>query len=84
LQARVPHGESLHTELELLVEAGFSNLEALRAAALLPSEHFGLGDRGFIGVGKLADLVLVDGNPLDDITATRKIVGVWSKGVAVS
>ncbi len=77
------HGASLHGELELLVRAGLSPAEALAAATALPAQRFGMGDRGRIATGQRADLVLVDGNPLVDITATRAIVGVWKNGHAV-
>jgi hypothetical protein len=77
------HGASLHRELELLVKAGLTPTEALAAATSVPAKRFGLEDRGSIAVGKRADLVLVDGDPTKDITATRKIVGVWKTGVAV-
>jgi imidazolonepropionase-like amidohydrolase len=73
-------GASLHGELELLTRAGFTPLEALRAATSLPAETFGLKDRGRIEKGLRADLVLVKGNPLEDITGTRNIIGVWIKG----
>ena len=79
----VKHGESLHHELELLVAAGVSNLDALRAATILPAKWFGLGDRGVVEVGKRADLVLVEGDPLLDIRDTKRIVRVWCKGVEV-
>lgn len=59
----VKHGESLHQELELLVEAGLSSLDALRAATVLPAEHFKLLDRGIIAEGKRADLVLLRDDP---------------------
>ncbi|MCJ1247083.1 hypothetical protein MMC30_004294 [Trapelia coarctata] len=77
----VPHGESLHHELELLVDAGLSNLDALRAATCLPAKHFGLNDRGVIETGRRADLILVGANPLDDIRATRQILRVWCGGI---
>ncbi|MCJ1398418.1 hypothetical protein MMC11_001616 [Xylographa trunciseda] len=77
----VKHGESLHRELELLVEAGLSNVDAIRAATILPAKYFGLEDRGVVEVGKRADLVLVEGNPLEEIKATSRIVGVWCGGV---
>ncbi|MDI5969616.1 amidohydrolase family protein [Streptomyces sp. SL13] len=67
------HGESLHHELELLVRAGLSTAEALRAAAALPARHFRLPDRGAVAPGPRADLVLVDGDPIADIRATRAI-----------
>jgi Imidazolonepropionase and related amidohydrolases len=76
----VPHGESLHLELELLAEAGLSNLDALRAATSLPAKYFRLTDRGAIEVGKRADLVLVGSDPLQKISATRDIRHVWCGG----
>ena len=75
------HGESLHDELELLIEAGLSTVEALRAATVLPAQHFGLHDRGVIEPGRRADLVLIDGDPIADIRATRQIRRVWCAGV---
>ena len=75
------HGESLHEELELLVDAGLSAVEALRAATVLPAQHFGLHDRGVIEPGRRADLVLIDGDPIADIRATRLIRRVWCAGV---
>jgi imidazolonepropionase-like amidohydrolase len=75
------HGESLHDELELLIEAGLSTVEALRAATVLPAQHFGLHDRGVIEPGRRADLVLIDGDPIADIRATRRIRRVWCAGV---
>jgi imidazolonepropionase-like amidohydrolase len=79
--ARVPHGQSLHRELELLVDAGLSTREALLAATALPARYFGLGDRGTIEPGKRADLVLLDDDPLADIRATRSIRRVWCGGI---
>ena len=74
------HGVSIHRELELLVQAGLSPVEALAAATALPAKKFGLADRGRIAVKLRADLLLVEGNPTEEITATRKIVGVWKAG----
>ncbi|MDQ6773932.1 MAG: amidohydrolase family protein [Candidatus Dormibacteraeota bacterium] len=75
-----PHGESLHHELELLVDAGLSTLDALRAATSLPALHFGLHDRGSIEPGRRADLVLIEGDPLQDISATRNLQRIWCGG----
>jgi imidazolonepropionase-like amidohydrolase len=75
------HGTALHRELVLLTEAGLSNEEALAAATSVPARHFGLADRGRIAPGLRADLVLVDGDPTRDITATANIVDVWRRGV---
>ncbi len=78
--ASVPHGSSLHHELELLVAAGLSPTEALQSATSVTARHFGLADRGLIEVGRRADLVLVDGDPTADITATSHLRGVWIDG----
>jgi imidazolonepropionase-like amidohydrolase len=76
----VPFGSSLHDELALLVGAGLSNVEALRAATVLAARYWGLCDRGVIAAGKRADLLLVDGDPTADIAATRRIKKVWVAG----
>ena len=78
------HGVSIHREMELLVKAGLSPLEALASATSVPANMFGLADRGRVAVGLRADLVLVEGNPTVDITATRAIVGVWKRGIPVN
>jgi len=77
------HGASLHGELELLTHAGLSPREALAAATAGPAERLGLADRGRIAPGLRADLVLVDGDPTREITATRAIVAIWKNGHAV-
>ena len=67
-------GIDLHNELALLVEAGFTPLEALQAATLNPAKFLGKTDTfGTIQVGQVADLVVLDMNPLEDISHTRKI-----------
>ena len=74
--ALVP-GIDLHNELALLVEAGFSPMEALQAATLNPAKFLGKTDAfGTIQVGRVADLVLLNANPLEDISHTRKIHAV--------
>ena len=75
------HGASLHHELQLLVAAGLTPAEALRAATSTPARRFGLTDRGRIIPGALADLLLVDGDPLRNIEDTFSISGVWHRGV---
>lgn len=76
-------GFSLHDELALLVNAGLSPLEALRAATLNPARYLGGTDSlGTVRVGRLADLVLLDANPLDDIGNTRRIRAVVMNGRA--
>jgi imidazolonepropionase-like amidohydrolase len=73
-------GASLHRELAQLVYAGLSPSEAVAAATSAPAEVFGLPDRGRLSVGARADLLLVDGDPLTDITATRRIRATWVAG----
>ena len=77
-------GVSLHGEMELLTMAGLSPAEALHAATGGPAAAFRLVDRGRIAPGMRADLVLVDGNPLEDIRATRAIVRIFKNGYEVS
>jgi imidazolonepropionase-like amidohydrolase len=70
-------GIDLHNELALLVEAGFTPMEALQTATLNPAIFLGKTDAyGTIRVGRVADLVLLDMNPLEDISHTRKIHAV--------
>jgi imidazolonepropionase-like amidohydrolase len=74
--ALVP-GVDLHNELALLVEAGLTPMEALQAATLNPARFLGKTDTyGTIQAGRAADLVLLDMNPLEDISHTRKIHAV--------
>ena len=68
-------GFTLHRELELYVEAGIAAIDVLRIATLDSARVTGVDStKGSIDVGKDADLVLVDGNPLDDISAVRNTV----------
>lgn len=74
-------GDSLHTELERLVEAGLTPLEAIEAATIRPAEFFSLQEEmGTIAVGRRADLVLLDADPLESITNTRAIAAVVTRG----
>ena len=74
-------GFSLHDELELLVQAGFSPAEALRTATWNPAVYFELEDElGSIAAGRSADLVLLRKNPLEDIANTREIAAVVANG----
>ena len=74
-------GFGLQDELALLVQAGLSPAEALRTATLNPARFLGReADMGTIARGKIADLVLLDGNPLADIHSTTRINAVVSNG----
>ena len=75
-------GASLHEELRLFVDSlGMSPMEALASATRKPAEWLGLADSvGTVQVGKVADLVLLDADPLDDITNTRRIAAVVLRG----
>ena len=74
-------GFSLHKELQLLVQAGLSPKQALRAATVTPAEFFNLEkEMGTLDVGKLADMVILNSNPLTDIRHTQDIYRVISKG----
>lgn len=77
------HGATMHREFELLSAAGLSPAEVLAAGTSVPAREFGLADRGRIAPGLRADLVLVEGNPLESVRAARAIVGVWKGGVPV-
>ena len=77
-------GYSLHTELERLVDAGLTPLQALGTATIQPARFFGQRDyRGEIRVGMEADLVMLEANPLEDIRNTRSITAVISNGERV-
>jgi imidazolonepropionase-like amidohydrolase len=74
-------GHSLHREIELYVEAGLTPLEAIRAATAVPARVMGMeGEVGTIEVGKRADLVLLEGNPLQSIANIRRVRSVISQG----
>jgi hypothetical protein len=74
-------GLSLHRELERLSAAGLSPLEALQGATILPARVFGLEDSlGTVEAGKLADLVLLEADPLEEIKNTRRIRAVVVDG----
>jgi imidazolonepropionase-like amidohydrolase len=74
-------GFSLHDELGLFVRAGLTPMQALQTATLNPARFMGrLNDLGTVEKGKLADLVLLDANPLDDIGNTRRIRAVVLAG----
>ncbi|MXY24074.1 MAG: amidohydrolase family protein [Acidobacteria bacterium] len=76
-------GLSMHGELRLLARAGLTAAEALIAATVAGAEAFGIDDRGRIAAGRLADLVLVDGDLESDLSLSMRIVTVWKDGYPV-
>lgn len=77
----VTFGLSLHQELELLYRAGLPTVDILRAATSRPAEYFGFTDRGVIEPGRRADLVLISGDPIANISNTRNVERVWITGI---
>jgi imidazolonepropionase-like amidohydrolase len=81
-------GFSVHDELELLERAGLTRYQALRAATAEPAELLrrstpplrAAGQLGVVAAGARADLLLLEGNPLEDLSATRRIAGVMARG----
>lgn len=79
---RVP-GIAEHRELVLMVEAGLTPMQALTVATSDAARLLRLSDRGQVSAGKRADLVVLDANPLDNISNTLRINAVWNRGVQV-
>jgi imidazolonepropionase-like amidohydrolase len=74
-------GYGLIREIELYVDAGMTPLEAIQAATIVPARAMGLDkDTGTVEAGKRADLILIDGNPLDRIANLRRVTNVISNG----
>ncbi|RFA13204.1 hypothetical protein B7R22_13615 [Subtercola boreus] len=82
--AAVFHGTGARDEVGLLVNAGLSPVEALRAATETSAGLFEFMNRGVVRLGSVADLLLVNGAPTTDITAVGDIRGVWLAGRRVS
>lgn len=73
-------GEGLHRELELLVEAGLTPLEAISVATRNAARLIGASDWGTVEAGKLATFIIVDGRPDRDISQSRRVTGVFVRG----
>jgi imidazolonepropionase-like amidohydrolase len=81
----VSFADSLHRELEIYVEAGLTTSQALRSATGDAADALGAGNQlGKIAPGYLADLVILDGNAIEDITHVRAINTVIKNGVVVA
>jgi imidazolonepropionase-like amidohydrolase len=82
LPGRIP-GFAEHRELELMVEAGLTSMQAITAATGENAKLLHAADRGTIAAGKRADLLVLDADPLADIRNTRKIFAVYHDGRSV-
>jgi imidazolonepropionase-like amidohydrolase len=78
------HAYNAHRELQLMVEAGLTPAQALTAATVTAAGFLRLKDRGTLEPANAADFIVLDANPLDDITNTRKIAQVYLKGREVN
>lgn len=79
------HGPAVHRELQLLVQAGLTPAQSLLAATARAARVLGASSRlGLVTPGREASLLLVDGNPLQEIAATERVSGVFLKGELVS
>ncbi len=78
--SRVP-GFAEHQELAMMVQAGLTPMQAIQCATRTNAELLGIAEKtGTVTVGKEADLIVLDGNPLDDIHNTQKIAAIWHSG----
>lgn len=75
------HGASLHGELLYLVKAGLTHQQALHSATGAIGKHFPVGSRGTLKIGAMASMLLIDGNPIDDISHTQNITQIWKNGI---
>jgi imidazolonepropionase-like amidohydrolase len=74
-------GKAVHKEMELMVEAGLTPIEAIKAATSNAAQNIGKGNElGTIEEGKLADITVITGNPLEEVSRTRDIVMVIKDG----
>lgn len=80
----IQFGASYHDELEFMVKSGMGTTDVLKSATSEAAKRLALPDRGVVKEGLRADLVLVAGDPFQDIAATRNIKAVWIAGVEVA
>jgi imidazolonepropionase-like amidohydrolase len=79
-----PFGFAEHRELELMVEAGMTPMQAIVAATSSGADYLRLRNTGILAAGKQADFLVLDANPLDDITNTRSIAQIFLRGRPVA
>jgi imidazolonepropionase-like amidohydrolase len=83
IDARHTFGWADHHEMARWVQLGLSPSQALVSATSMPASLLGIRDMGTLAVGKSADFVVLEANPLDDIRNTRRIVSVYLRGNAL-
>ena len=81
--AGISVGWTAHTELADMVAAGMTPAQVLVAATRTAAEILRLDSHGTLSAGRSADFIVLDGNPLDDITNTRRIADVYLRGVRI-
>ncbi len=81
--AGINMGTDLYKEIIFFSEAGIPNIDALRSATSLPADKFEIDRLGYIKEGFIADLILIDGNPIEDINDISKINTIWKAGKKV-
>jgi imidazolonepropionase-like amidohydrolase len=79
-----PQGFSEHLEMQLMVSAGLTPLQAITVATRNAAEALKLPDQGMLSAGMRADFIVLNSNPAEDIRATQSIHSVWKKGAQVS
>jgi imidazolonepropionase-like amidohydrolase len=79
----VPYGISLLDELELMVDAGLTPIQAIQSGTSIPAKYFGLRDRGIIKTGYRADILMIEGDPTVNINAMKNIKQVWIGGKTI-
>jgi len=77
-------GYNEHLELQALVDAGLTPLEAIAAGTRVGAKILGLADLGSLAPGKSADFLVLDANPLENIANTAKIAAVYRKGFPIN
>ncbi len=81
--ANINHGSDLYKELILLSESGIPNLDVLKGATSHPADCFKLDKLGYIKEGYIADMLLLDKNPIEDINNIETITSIWKAGKQV-
>ncbi|MDC7993815.1 amidohydrolase family protein [Altibacter sp. HG106] len=81
--AQINYGTDLYEEMRLLVEAGVPAIEVLKGATSAPAKYFRLGNTGVLQAGYRADMLLLEANPLTDITNMNTLENVWKHGKPV-